>query len=127
MKVGYMMLMAIMMMVFLTGCYNRFEEYEPYSTFDERMASASKGKPMPTDDQMPPGVTDDSYASGGYYSFNNEFRDEGGAVSASEPRSVPAQRYSDGTPTGRSQEDLEVPFSSSHGQSTKHPVNIGAL
>lgn len=114
MKKRYMMLAAITAVLFLTGCHNRFEEYEPYSTFDERMAESEKGKSgLVPDDQMPPPAT---MASGDY---SNEFTDDN--VSNS-PRKMQAQQYS-----GGSSNDLEVPFSSSRGAQTKHAVNIGAL
>lgn len=100
MKAHYLFLSAVLFSIALTGCKNRFEEYEPYSTFDERMAAASRPTLTP-DDQMPQ-ASDDQYAYSQYSGGNN-------ATSAS--------NQGDG---------IEVPFSETRGK--EHPaVNLGAL
>ncbi|VVC76601.1 hypothetical protein AQUSIP_19230 [Aquicella siphonis] len=110
MKSRYLILAAAALIVILTGCRNRIEEYEPYSTFDDRMAAAESGRPMTPDDQMPPEYGDQyAYSSSGG-------QDEG---SYDQPRM--AARSS----SSSSQSDVEVPFSESRGP--KHAVNVGAL
>jgi hypothetical protein len=102
MKAHYLFLSAVLFSIALTGCKNRFEEYEPYSTFDERMASASRPTVTP-DDQMPPSAnSDDQYAYNNYSSGNNA------------------------SSSGSSGDGIEVPFSETRGK--EHPaVNVGAL
>jgi len=112
MKSGYFMLAALVMTVFLNGCTNRFETYEPYSTFDDRMAAADKSRPYPPDDQMP-SQTDDQYASASdQEKSSNDYQMD------DEPTRVASKG---GFSSGQSD---EVPFSSS--RNNKRPMNIGA-
>ena len=99
MKSRYLMLLILAFI--LSGCTNRFEEYEPYSTFDDRMAAAEQPTLTP-DDQMPAAVQEDFATSGSekYYSSN---------------QSTPSSNQS----------DSEVPFMDS--RSKKQAVNVGAL
>lgn len=113
MKARYCMLMAMVLIAFLSGCRNRFEEYEPYSTFDERMASAERGSANFPDDQMPP-LAENGYAYEGnqnYYSNDQQFTDQ--------PRIAERRSFSSSI-----QSDAEVPFTESRGP--KHAANIGA-
>lgn len=106
MKAHYLFLSAILFSVALTGCKNRFEDYQPYDTFDERMAAASN-PPVTPDDQMPSSSPDDQYAYSQSYSSGNN-----ASSTASNVKS------GDG--------GIEVPFSETRG---KEPpaVNVGAL
>lgn len=116
MKARYLVLTTMAFILFLTGCKNRFEEFEPYSAFDDRMALAESGGPMPTDDQMPPPDFGDQYAGGvdrGYYN-------DAGSSSYERPPRMAVKQYSN-----NSGSNGEVPFSDSRGP--KHATNIGAL
>lgn len=119
MKGRYFFLAIIV--VFLAGCHNRFEEYEPYSAFDDRMAVADRGQPMMPDDQMPP----ESYEQYGYSNSYNEYTDPRDNYPY-QPR-TPAPRSSPSASSGSvsSSGNAEVPFSDT--RSPKHPVNLGAL
>lgn len=110
MKLGSFVLTALVLGIFLTGCKNRIEEYEPYSAFDDRMAAAEKGLPAGPDDQMPAGADEQHYASAGSQEFSN-------FDSSNEPTRVARN-------SGASQGD-EVPFTES--RAPKHATNIGAL
>lgn len=110
MKSRYLILAAAVLIVFLTGCRNRIEEYEPYSTFDERMASAVNGKPLTPDDQMPPEYGDSFAYSNGSDQDDNSY--SGGS-----------SRMASSGSSATSQNDIEVPFSETRGP--KRPVNIG--
>jgi len=93
----------------LTACKNRFETYEPYSYFDERMAMADRGHFVP-DDQIPVGM--------------NEYYEEVQDSSYDQPMRSSSPRRDMGTARRQAAEELEVPFDSSR---QKHAVNIGAL
>ncbi|MBX3708547.1 MAG: hypothetical protein KIT56_06365 [Gammaproteobacteria bacterium] len=114
MKMRYFMLVAAVVITFLGGCKNRIEEYEPYSAFDERMASAERGGPNFPDDQMPPSM-EDPYAYNGDqgYSLGDQLVDQ--------PRMAERKSYN----SNSGQSDVEVPFTDS--RSPKHAANIGAL
>ena len=116
------LILSLSLIFLLSGCLNRFETYEPYSAFDDRMHDAEKNMSMyPENSQSPYGdgdqygyYTDDRYAYPDYQ-FDRQ------QPSRSAPRRV--QNYSNGNPNG----DTEVPFSDSRGPAEKHPVNVGAL
>lgn len=107
----YGLLIAITLMVFLTGCKNRFEEYEPYSTFDERMATeANKNRPLTPDDQMPP-------ASPEKYAYN------------SAPQEPNASQFAEGTSgagysNSNTQNSDDLHFTE-YG-TNRHAYNVGA-
>lgn len=101
-RYGCLVIMALVLS--LTACKNRFETYEPYSAFDERMAMSERPSFVP-DDQMPVGVSD-PYQTQDYPSNVSANR------ASSAPRHV--------------SEDTEVSFDDSRGQE-KHPANVGAL
>jgi hypothetical protein len=112
MKTRYLALVAIVSLVFLSGCQNRFNDYEPYSSFDDRMAEAGR-PPMTPDDQMPP--MDDAaspYASADSYdSYSSS-----GADYSSGPRRQAMN--------SSSSSDLEVPYSDTR---KKHAYNVGGF
>lgn len=107
MKMRYCLLFVLISGFALSGCHNRFEEYEPYSYFDERMAEESRPAGVP-DDQMPPEV-DDQYA----YNYSSTApvarQYQSNPVSQAPVRSVP---------------NAEVPFDASR---SKHAANIGGM
>jgi hypothetical protein len=96
---------VLALVISLSACKNRFEEYEPYSAFDERMAMADKSSFVP-DDQVPSGMSDP-------YQSTQDF-------SPREPAAVA------GNSSRGASDDMEVSFDDSRGQQ-KHPTNIGAL
>ena len=127
MKLGYFLLVMTALTMVISGCTNRFEEFEPYSAFDDRMAEAQKGPPMMPDDQMPP----PSYEQYGYPSSYNEYIDPRGGFSDEPSPSAPrlsspnSPRTYNSSSQSMSSSNAEVPFSDS--RSPKRPTNIGAL
>jgi hypothetical protein len=51
MKIAYPLSAALILVVLLSGCKNRFETYEPYSSFDERMAAEANKPHAPAADE----------------------------------------------------------------------------
>jgi hypothetical protein len=106
MKLIHCTAFVLALTVMLTGCKNRLETYEPYSTFDERMAAANSHHPAPES------VYQDQYAS----VVGDEFADpDKPNLAASSPVKSNLNKSS----------GVEVPFESSRGG--KHAANIGAL
>lgn len=102
---------ALALVILLSGCKNRFESYEPYSYYDERMAAAK---------------AEQQYQGEGYPGqeyVGNEFNDD----YYREP--APARRGSVAAPAASSGSNSspEVPFDSSRGGGERHAANIGAL
>jgi hypothetical protein len=123
MKVVLQTMMLFFSTFLLASCYNRIQEYQPYSTFDERMAEARM------QEERQPSFTRDPYA----YAEDNDYQDNGSYLENqfNEPanRSVQPRQFARG-PSGRvnenkSSSDTEVPFNNSRGP--KQPANIGAM
>lgn len=119
MKARYLVL-ATMFILVLTGCKNRFEEFEPYSAFDDRMAEAVNDGSMTADGRDFGGqyASDSGGVDRGYYNddgFNNSYE---------RPSRAPARQYSTSSHSTSSGSNGEVPFSDSRGP--KHATNIGA-
>lgn len=108
MRVFFGLFSVLLITVLSTGCKNRFETYEPYSTFDERMAAAEMGQPY---------EQQDPYA--GQYAYTND--EQGYAEQPRSRRITPEMRQAS---VARSA-NTEVPFDSSRG--AKHAMNIGAM
>jgi hypothetical protein len=106
---------AAILVILLTGCKNRFETYEPYSYYDERMAAAQKEQQYQRD----------YYESQGY--TGNEFNDDSYYRNQPAPAPVPARKSSAAAPAANSDSNSspEVPFDASRGE--KHASNIGAM
>jgi len=102
MKMGYCLGMVLILVAALMGCRNRFETYEPYSTFDDRMAAANADSPYPQD------------AYSDQYNIAGDERDVG---QSGAPAEMSGQ-------TASASQNAEVPFASSRG--VKHAMNIGA-
>jgi len=103
----------------LTSCYNRIQEYQPYSAFDERMAEAR------IQEDRPPSLTQDPYeyaeASDDQGSYDNQFNEPPHQAAAPKQFARPSGRGYANT----SSSDAEVPFT--HSRGPKQPVNIGEL
>jgi hypothetical protein len=113
MNTRYVMLIAIVSLAFLSGCENRFNSYEPYSTFDDRMASPER-LPTTPDDQMPPADSGSQYSSADDSSAYDNYSP---SASYDQPKNSGPQS------AGSSQSDLEVPYSET--TKTKHAYNVG--
>ena len=87
MKVVHCIGIALILGVTLTGCKNRLETYEPYDTYDERMAAAESARPYAPEN-----------------AYGDQFAD-------AEP-SAPQQR----SMSASASQNAEVPFSSSRGE-----------
>ena len=112
-------LVVISLAVSLTACKNRFETYEPYSAFDERMAMVDRPAFVP-DDQVPP--AGESYqVAGESYPVVGDPPYQVREFAPNEPARVARNSQS-----RSAADDMEVKFDDSRGQE-KHPVNIGAL
>lgn len=104
MKAVYCLGISLIVVATLAGCKNRLETYEPYSTFDDKMAAAETGKPYPDD------------------AYSNQFA-QGSDDGDMREAAAPVRRYERSVAT--SNDNSEVPFASS--RSSKHAMNIGAM
>lgn len=107
----------------LLSCRNRFEEYEPYSMFDERMAAAEN--PNLPENNMYPGL-EDIYASG-YYNDrfeNNSFDDNTMNDVPDRPVKTDAQKRASAKAAAMA-DTGEVAFDETRG--AKHAANIGGM
>lgn len=94
---------ALILSATVSGCKNRLETYEPYDTFDERMAAAETGRPYAPAD-----------------AYGDQFAATGDDSSSASSR-MPQQK----SVSASANQNAEVPFSETRG--SKHPVNIGAI
>ena len=116
MKAVYYLATSILLVVLLSACKNRFETYEPYSAFDERMAASEAANnpyaapPSPEQQQA--------------YADQFAYMEQDNYAGLPQPQAQPqakAQRIASSAKSS----GAEVPFSSS--RSPKHVMNIGAL
>lgn len=114
MKAVYCLTTTILLVVLLSACKNRFETYEPYSTFDERMAAVEAAN----NPYAPPLSPEQQQAYADQFAFMEENNYAG--LPQSQPQAKP-QRIASSAKSS----SAEVPFSSS--RSPKHVMNIGAL
>jgi hypothetical protein len=118
MKVNSFMLAVfamVVVLVSLAGCRNPIEEYQPYSTFDERMAEAGE---------------EDGYAYDNQYSQYNSYFNESASGGGGYQSGGGYQNSNRPKPKKRSysvndSSSVEVPFSET--RSPKQAANIGAL
>jgi hypothetical protein len=101
----------------LSACLtDRFETFEPYSTFDERMATYDGQRPAPAYPPYPSGYYSDQYA----YppdAYPPDYR----------PQPAPAPKHAAShAAASASSGNTEVPFDSSR-SAGKHPMNVGGM
>lgn len=98
---------ALTLVILLTACKNRFESYEPYSYYDEKMAAAAQ-------------TQGEEYQASQY--SGNEFDEN--YYYADRPPPAPVRNSRAEAPPAPGSNN-EVPFNSSRGE--KHAANIGSL
>lgn len=111
MRVGLILLASVL----LTGCYNRVQEYQPYSKFDERMAEAAQKEKV--------SKTAQQYVSGEAQDVNAVESEDMVATAFNDFDENPPKQMAQ---AGRSSEG-EVAFDSASASKKPEPVNIGAL